>query len=202
MQENCWFAVAPPGTVSAVQSISNSNFGPLVAYLVPGATVLFGLSRLSPQLHVWFAATPPDSPTIGGFLYVTVASLAAGMSVNAVRWAIVDHIHAWTGLPMPKLDFSKLGPNVEAYTLLIEIHYHHYQHFANMFVATAIAYSCYRISLGGITPIGRLDAGFLVLEAIFFATSRDTLRKYYQRGQQLLAPDGCHRLSASSSSRR
>ena len=175
-----------------MQTISNANFGPLVAYLVPGATVLFGLSQLSPTLHAWFAATPPDSPTIGGFLYLTVAALAAGMSVNAVRWAIVDHVHAWTGLPLPKLDFSKLGPNVDAFMLLIEIHYHHYQHFANMFVATAVAYACYRIHLGGILPLGRLDVGFIVLEVIFFATSRDTLRKYYTCGQQLLAPPSRH----------
>ena len=35
--------------------------------------------------------------------------------------------------------------------------------------------------------MGWLDAGFVVLEAIFFATSRDTLRRYYARSQQLLA---------------
>ncbi len=54
-----------------------------------------------------------------------------------------------------------------------------------MFVALAIAYVCYRVKVGEL-PLGWMDAGFLALEVVFFATSRDTLRKYYSRSQQLL----------------
>ena len=56
-----------------------------------------------------------------------------------------------------------------------------------MLVASAVAYTCYRVKLGGMLPLGWLDVGFVVLEVIFFAASRDTLRKYYTRSQQLLA---------------
>ena len=48
---------------ASVQNVSNSNFGPLIAYLVPGATVLLGFSLFSPVLRSWFAATPADVPT-------------------------------------------------------------------------------------------------------------------------------------------
>ena len=113
-----------------MQSVSNANFGPLIAYLVPGATVLLGFSQFSPVLRTWFASTPTDSPTISGFLYLTVASLAVGMTVSAVRWALVDSLHSLTGLSLPPLDFSRLGNNVEAFSLLIEIHYRHYQFYA------------------------------------------------------------------------
>src|SRR5687768_14627407 len=92
-----------------MQSVTNASFGPLIAYLVPGATVLFGVSRFSPTLRTWFAATPIDSPTIGGFLYLTLASLTAGMTITAVRWAVLDTVNGWTGLRLPPLDFSKLG---------------------------------------------------------------------------------------------
>jgi hypothetical protein len=165
----------------------SGNFGLLVAYLIPGATVLWGLSLFSPQLGGLFAATPPNAPTIGGFLYLTVASLAAGMTVNAIRWAVLDTIHARTGMALPPLDFSRLGENVEAYSLLIEIHYKHYQFHANMVVATALAYVCYRIHIGTIGPWGWMDAGVAVLEIVFIAMSRDTMRKYHIRGSQLLA---------------
>jgi len=111
------------------------------------------------------------------------------MTVSAVRWAVVDTIHSCTGLPLRKLDFSRLGQNVDAYALLIEIHYRHYLFYANMFVATGIAYVCYRTSLGGLWPLGWLDLAFPILETIFLLTSRDTLQKYYTRGQQLLASD-------------
>ena len=170
-----------------VQSVSNANFGPLIAYLVPGATALWGFSRFSAPLQSWFAFTAVDAPTISGFLYLTVASLAVGMTVTALRWAFVDLLHAKTGLRPPSLDFARLGGNVEAFNLLIEIHYRHYQFYANMFVATAIAFVCQRSAfITGAGP-GWLDFGFITLEAVFFYTSRDTLRKYYQRTQQLLS---------------
>jgi hypothetical protein len=168
-------------------SISNANFGPLIAYLIPGATVLVGLLPSSPTLRTWFATAPADAPTIGGFLYLTVASLAVGMVVSALRWVVVDTIHRLTGLSVPPLDFSTLGRNVEAYVLLIEIHYRHYQFYANMLVATAISYACYRVRLGGLLPLGWADLGILALGGIFFLTSRDTLQKYYARSRQLLA---------------
>lgn len=170
-----------------MQSVNRDTFGPLIAYLVPGATALFGFSQFSPTLRTWFAVTPADAPTIGGFLYLTVASLAAGMTVSAIRWAVVDTLHSLTGLPLPPLDFSLLGKNVAAYGLLIEIHYVHYQFYSNEAIATAIAYACYRIKLGGLLPLGWIDAAFVIVEAVFIATSRDTLDKYYTRSRQLLA---------------
>jgi len=166
--------------------VTKDNFGPLIAYIVPGATALAGFSLFSPELRHWFVSTSPNAPTIGGFLYLTVASLAAGMTINAIRWAIIDTVHVWTGLPPPPVDFSKLGKNVEAYSLLIEIHYKHYQYHGNMAVATAIAYLCYRAKQGSLVSLGWADVGVVALEVIFIAMSRDTLRKYHSRGSQVL----------------
>lgn len=173
--------------IARVPNVSNANFGPLVSYLLPGATVLLGFSAFSPTLQTWFATAAAGAPTIGGFLYLTAASLGAGMTVSAVRWAVVDTLHSYTGLAPPRLDFSRLGPNVEAFGLLIEIHYRHYLFYSNMLVATAMAYACYRVKLGGFLALGWPDLGCVILEAIFFAASRDTLRRYYTRSQQLLS---------------
>ena len=170
-----------------MQSVSNDTFGPLVAYLVPGATVLFGLSPFSPTLQEWFAASSATAPTIGGFLYLTVAAIAAGMIVSAIRWALIDKLHAWTGLPPPSLNFARLGDNVEAYQLLIEIHYRHYQCYANLEIAILVAYLCDRIAQGGLPPLGLCDAGFVALEFVLFIAGGDTLKKYYRRSEQLLA---------------
>jgi len=173
-----------------MNEVSANNFGPLVAYLVPGATVLLGLRPFSPLLQSWFAATAADAPTIGGFLYLTITSVAVGMIVNAIRWSVVDTLHAWTGLPLPTLDFSRLGENVSAYQLLIQIHYHHFQFHANMLVATAIAYVAYRAHTGIHGTFGWLDIGIVLLEGVFYVTSRDTLAKYFKRTHQLLQPRG------------
>ncbi len=165
-----------------METVTNANFGPLIAYLVPGATVLVGFSQFSPVLRTWLGTAPADAPTIGGFLYLTVASIAAGMTLNAVRWAVIDTIHAYTGLPLPAMDFSRLTRNVDAYGLLIEIHYRHYQFFGSMTLACGIAYTCYRVKLGGMLPLEWLDVAFVVLEAIFRITSRDCLRNLADEG--------------------
>ena len=168
-----------------MQPISDDSFGPLIAYLSPGATALVGLSEFSPIVSGWFASGIAGGPTIGGFLYLTVASIAVGMTVSALRWAFLDRVHGLTGIRMPTLDFSRLAENIEAFQLLIEIHYRHYLFYGNMFTATAIAYGSHRIAHWTAQPT-LIDGGFVLLEAIFFAASRDTLRKYYQRGTLVL----------------
>jgi hypothetical protein len=170
-----------------MQSVTNDTFGPLIAYLIPGAVALVGLSPYLPSVEAWFAATPENAPTIGGFLYLTVASLAVGMVLNAIRWAVIDTLHARTGIPPPPSDFSRLGRNVEGMRLLIEIHYRFYQHHANMLVAIGIAWVAHRMAVGWTVPAGPLDVAALVLAPVFFAMSRDTLRKYHVRARQLLA---------------
>lgn len=184
-----------------MQPVSTSNFGPLVAYLVPGAVALAGLSQLSPDIRTWFIGTEGTGPTIGGFLYLTIAAIAAGMTVSAIRWAIVDTLHHNTGLQMPR-DFSKLGDKVSAYSLLIRIHYEHYQFYANAFVAIAIAYICHRSAIGWSASVGSTDVVFALIESLFLLTSRDTLRKYYSRGAQLLASPRKQRRSPRAVSRR
>lgn len=168
-----------------MQPVSDDSFGPLIAYLAPGATALVGLSEFSPIVSGWFASDIAGGPTIGGFLYLTVASIAVGMTVSALRWAFLDRFHGFTGIRMPPLDFSRLAENVEAFQLLIEIHYRHYLFYGNMFTSTAIAYGCHRIAHRTTAPT-LIDGGFVLLEAVFFAASRDTLRKYYRRGALVL----------------
>lgn len=172
-----------------MSTISNDNFGPLVAYLVPGATVLVGFSPFSPTIQSWLATASGSPPSIGGFLYLTLAALACGMTVSAIRWALVDTLHRVSGLPPPQLNFRSLGRNVDAFILLIDIHYRHYQFYANMLIAVAIAYACYRVRINSLANVGWPDAAFVLLEAVFLATSRDTLQKYYVRSRQLLSGD-------------
>ena len=147
------------------------------------------MGSTSATLREWFATDPVSSPTVGGFLYVTVASIAVGMTLSAIRWLTIDAIHARTGIAAPHLDFGSLRDNVEAFNLMIEIHYRHYQFYANGLVAILIVYACHRAG-AGTTDLGQIDVIAVGLGAIFFAASRDTLRRYHSRCQQLLrTPD-------------
>lgn len=162
------------------------QFGLLIAYIVPGFMALWGVSYFVPEVHSWMGHAPDDAPTVGGFLYMTVASITAGLTVSTVRWLIIDTIHHWTGVARPALDFSRFAENVVAYNTLNEIHYRYYQFYGNSLISLVWLYVARRMSLGESMPLSWIDTAFLGIATIFFLGSRDTLKKFYARTEQFL----------------
>ena len=170
-----------------MQEVSPFNFGLIAAYLVPGFVALWGAAYPFPCLRTWLIAPPENLPTVGGLLYVTIASLAAGTTASAVRWLVFDTFHHHTGVEPPRWDFGLLPERLDAYQTLIEIHYRYYQLHANLLVALVFAY----VARFTATPWrayhpGAVDLGFVVVCAVLFLGSRDALRKYYHRAGELL----------------
>jgi hypothetical protein len=160
------------------------NFGLVIAFVIPGLVALWGLSYFSPTLSNWLSLTPGREPTIGSFLHVALGSLAVGLIVSAVRWALIDTLHHKTGVPCPAFDFSKLQVNLEAFVLSVEWYYRYYQFYSNMAVSIAcLAVS--RAASGAAQDVYELT-GVAVLEAILIAASRDSLTRYYLRVSNLL----------------
>ena len=136
---------------------------------------------------MWLGASAADAPTVGGFLYGTLVSVGAGLSVSVVRWAILDRLHHATGIKEPRWNFARLQRNLHAFQLLVESHYRQYQFFGNTLVALVCAYAARMATLETWSgQIAAADVALLALAAILFAGSRDTLRKYYERGSELL----------------
>jgi hypothetical protein len=169
-----------------MKEVTSSNFGLLIAFVLPGFIVLWGLSYFSATVRLWLSGEG-TTPTVGGFMFVTLASVAAGVTVSTVRWLVIDTIHRWTGLPQPPWDFSRLHDSVGAYNVLNDIHYKFYQSHANGLIAVVFLYMSRRIHQGIFTaPVGLVDLGFVMLSAVLFIGSRDMLRKYHERVSQLL----------------
>ncbi len=177
---------ATPLESEVMKDLSDKNFGLLIAYIVPGTIVLVGVAAFSPTVQSWLVSSSPAGPTVGGFLFVTLASVAAGMTASAVRWATVDRLHHRTGVLKPAWDDSKLPERLEAFEAIVEAHYRYYQFHSNTLVAMLFAYAAWRPTLG--PRHFSSDLGVLVLSAIFFAVSRDNLRRYYGRAAVLLGP--------------
>lgn len=168
-----------------MKDVSPGNFGILIAFVLPGFVVLWGASYFSATVRQWLSAD--TTPTIGGFMFGTLASVAAGVTVSTVRWMVIDTIHHWTGIRQPPWNFARLGENVSAYNVLNDIHYKFYQFHANGLIALVFVYVARRIRLGILAaPVGWLDFGFALLSLVLFVGSRDMLRKYYGRVSQLL----------------
>src|SRR5689334_12909624 len=124
-----------------MNDVTSSNFGLLIAYILPGSVALWGIGELWPTAHAWFGDSSTQSPTVGGFLYVTLAAVGLGLFVSTIRWATVDWIHHRTGIEHPRWDFSSLNSRLPAFELLVASHYRYYQFYANTFVAVGLSFA-------------------------------------------------------------
>lgn len=170
--------------------VSGKNFGLLIAYVLPGFVSLWGVSHFSPMVSGWLASSSSaagSAATVGGFLYVTLASVAAGLTASTVRWAVIDRLHDLTGIKRPSWDDSRLQECLGAFEALVENHYRYYQFYGNMLVAMLFLFAARLIATGHhIADVNPLDCAILTIGVLYWAGSRDTLRNYYSRAEILL----------------
>ncbi|MEM9167042.1 MAG: hypothetical protein AAGB48_08450 [Planctomycetota bacterium] len=170
-----------------MRDTTTRHFGLLIAYIAPGFIGLWGASYLYPDLRDLLIGSRQEGPSLGGFLYVTVASIASGMLANAVRWALLDSMHHATGLKRPDWDDGRLHDRVVAYEWLVENHYRHYQFYGNTLVTLLFAWLCWRGSIAD-SRMGfdELDVTMCFVVLVLALGSRSTLNRYYQRVDRLL----------------
>jgi hypothetical protein len=124
--------------------------------------------------------------SVAGFLYVTLASLAAGLALDAVRAVTIDQFHHRSGVRAPNLDFSDFRAKFWAFNQIVESHYRRYQACARMAIAVLFTFVARHVAGGKQTLHPWTLAALCLLEAILLASSRDALRKFYGRAADLL----------------
>ncbi len=168
--------------------VNESNFGFLIAYVLPGFFAVLQLAQYSPTLQAWITTAPELAPTVGGFLFATLASVAFGLILSTLRWAILDTVHRHSGLPAPKLDFRKLQKNRDAFERMVQYHYRYYQFYGNSLVLLMLSCVAPQPLWGWLARepalASTLAAGLAVL---LFVASRDALGKYDSRSASLLS---------------
>jgi len=172
-------------------NVTRGNFGLLIAYLLPGYVVVATLADHFPAVATWLGTLQTDTPTVGGFLYATLASVGAGLAVSTVRWLTIDRIHHATGIQPPAWDFASLQKNLDAFEGVVEAHFRYAQFYGGMIIALAISIAGHGLVPG--SSVGAIDVLSLLLIPLFFAGSRDALSKYYQRTQIILSGSLSHR---------
>ena len=195
MLSDFWFSrleglVEPLGSKARpMRDVTGRNWGLLIAYILPGFVTLLAVGMVSPSVQAWLIAVSaqPAGVTVGGFLYLTLASVMAGLTASTIRWAVIDRLHHLTGLVRPPWDESRLQEKLGAFGSIVEDHYRYYQFYANTLVAlTLLAVARLVQPAAAIGPERLLDAGIVILVVLFGAGSRDTLRRYYSRASVVM----------------
>lgn len=168
-----------------MKEVSKQNFGLLIAYLLPGLVTLWGISYFSETVRLWLTTGDAASPTVAGFLYVTLAAFTAGLTLGAIRTVTVDVLHHHTGVVKPEWDFSEFQTKFWAFNQLVESHYCFYQFYAHMCLALPTLFVARLVSTTEVMDRWLL-VGCLVLELVLLMVSRGTLKTYYTRASDLL----------------
>lgn len=160
------------------------EFGLLISIVIPGFIALIGFREHYVLIQSWNGQSEPTAPTVGGFLFLTIASVFAGMMVSTIRWAVIDSLHHHTGLKQPRWKFNNLESRENAFAFMIDIHYRYYQFYGNSIVAILL------LAIGRWSAVGFSWYEFFIRIGVFvllFAGSRDSLWKYYDRVDALLS---------------
>lgn len=176
-------AVTNQQYAAQVKEVTPASFGLLMAYLIPGFIVLWGLEPHVYAARLWLGQSTENAPTIGGFLYATIAAVALGQLTSTVRWLLIDPVHHHTGIAKPAWNFSRLPQTIAAFDRLIEDHFRYYQFHANGLVAVITAAILHWTANGFRVSQCLL---LIVVVSLLYIGSRDTLAKYYRRVEEIL----------------
>lgn len=163
--------------------LNDRQFGILIAYVIPGSIIVHGLSYHWPVAASWFG--PDRQPTIAGFLFITLASVACGLGVSTVRWLTVDWFLHLLGIQQTRWNIAVLREHLPAIEMLVLYTYRYYQFHSNCFVAIP-AWFVLRSLRGQWVSLGGMVCLFAV-ETILLAGARDTLKKYHDRTNEILS---------------
>ena len=177
-----------------MKEVTDKNFGVLIAFLLPGFILIWSLSFSSPQIDIWLKSNDTGGATVGNFLYATLASLALGLLISAIRWFFVDHlllvcgnwIGSLSGLRRPHLDLSRLADKevLAAYNGAVDNHYRYYQYYSNTLVAAVIGYGTYYYVQNA--WLSKLSILVIAVILILLLASGDSLSKYYKAASDIL----------------
>lgn len=189
------------------------SFGLVIAFLCPGFIALWGASAFSPTLTEWFGVTARENISVGGFLFVLVGSLAAGVFVSGIRAVVLDGLYekdlatqAWLPkraarvlerLWFPRKIFRGLHPlNIDeerlkdeglfrAYTRVVEGFWRYFQFYGNMAVAVPIGYFSWHIANHKSMIRPGIFILFAVSEIVLLISAGDSLETYCRKATQL-----------------
>jgi hypothetical protein len=172
-----------------MKDVTDKNFGVIIAFLLPGFILLWGLSFSSDVVSSWLTrSSAENSASVGGFLYATLASLALGLLISAVRSVVIDTAFRCVGIRDPGLDYGKLKDKdtANAFNEAIENNYRYYQYYANSLVAMVTAFGAYCFKEPGCANWKLWIVG-IGITLVLFVTSKDMLTKFYQRAHNILS---------------
>ncbi len=166
---------------------TSKNFGLVIAFLVPGFIGLWALSYFDPTAAKWLGTAAEKETTVGGFLFVVVASLGIGVFLSGARYFVFDKFLLKDLGGRPDVEDANRKEAEASYQSLKADYYQFYQFYANTAVALVLAFGAWWVTkkppAGDVVLLGVVTA---VVEVILYLSARDSLTKYHRHTIRLL----------------
>lgn len=165
----------------------DKNFGLIISLLLPGFLLFAGLSFSYPNLVDLLNSSSDKSPTIGGFFYSTVISLALGLLTSAVRWLFIDWLLWLVKIRRPNLNFAGLKDEstFKAFMAIVDNHYRYYQYYSNTLISLSTSLIIYRFESGSF-PSALISTTTVLVSIALLIASGDSLNKYHNSAKDIL----------------
>ena len=75
-----------------MKDVTVTSFGLVIAYLLPGLSLLYTLGFWFPEIHSLFQAFLTTTSNLGLFLIVVLVSLIVGLIIHGIRAVVYEYI--------------------------------------------------------------------------------------------------------------
>jgi hypothetical protein len=173
-----------------MKDVTSTSFGLVIAFLLPGVVLLYGLSFWSGDVERLFATFLTAQSTLGLFLMVILAALALGLVITVPRYFFFEcficrHHRIESAL------FSKLcvSETLTAFRAVADEHYRYHQFWGGLVVVSPVLYvgwlRAHVAQLSWLAVLGTA-LGFVIFELFMGAAAALAYRQYGARGTEIL----------------
>ncbi|MFI6155873.1 hypothetical protein ACIBCA_24670 [Kitasatospora sp. NPDC051170] len=177
--------------MSQAKDFTISTFGLLIAYLLPGFLVLYGVSFWSPQVEGLFNTFRAAKSDVGLSLLMLMASLTAGLILSPMRHLLYEVWCRFGAAKLESADFQKLGEagKLDSFRTVVDEHYRHHQFYGHCSLAILPVAAGLVRTQGSHSTNGAwlVSLSSVAVEAALIYAARNTYKKYVDRAKIVLA---------------
>ena len=174
-----------------MQDQLGKSFGLIIGFLIPGMIGLYGASLHVEIFREWFGiAANAESPTVGGFLFVVVASIGMGVFISNLRWLVLER-WIWRRRPPDHDASGRRKTQTElVYQNLVWQFYQFYLFAANTMFALVLLYVAWlaaELASAGFRRGLFLPVSFLIPASyVLYENAKESLKRYNDRRSNVL----------------
>lgn len=128
-----------------MKDITNTTFGLIIAYLLPGLAALLTLAFAFPDVREMLEIFKKTESNIGLFLLVILAGIGLGLQVGVVRWLLIELPLTRWGWSLENADYRGLASEKihAAFRTHIDEQYRYHQFFGGIAVIQPVFWNVF-----------------------------------------------------------